>query len=93
MLQRIKEEGYDLALLAVYVKNEGAIRWNYKSGSRYWGRITYLNFFGRPFWFKQVKIKNLSSVFDHAVSKVEKNSAEEPGCQVSPAMRAGKGSF
>ena len=54
VMNKMWKEGYKSVVGAVFTDNLGALRWNSSNGFRYWGKIYYVRWLGKDFWFKQL---------------------------------------
>lgn len=51
---QIQKEGYQYIFGAVFIENRQAMRWNMRNGFQDWGRISYIQFLGRNFWYRRL---------------------------------------
>ena len=57
MFKQIQNEGYRSAFGAIFAENKGALRWNLRHGFKRWGRISFVKWCGRDFWW--VRLTNI----------------------------------
>jgi len=53
-MEIIQAEGIRWVMLATFLENRDAVRWHQSNGFWRWGRVTYLCWRERPFWWIQL---------------------------------------
>ncbi len=51
-LDIVQKEGIEQVFGAVFIENKKAMRWNLRNGFQYWGRISYIKFGNKKFWWR-----------------------------------------
>ncbi len=72
MLDQIEREGYRAVVGAIFVHSQGALRWNLRHGFKQWGRVSYVKWHGRDFWW--TRLTEVGQRYSHLLDNVATES-------------------
>jgi len=71
VLNQVHKEGYQVVIGTIFVYNRSALRWNLRNGFKRWGRVSYIKWRGRDFWWTRLtKVgRRHPHLLDHVVTE------------------------